>query len=903
MISSSFFTRCCGGVISAGILAFGLSASALEPAILKLHSADVNQKPSTYFGSSCAVSDKWVVVGEPYSKELGTETGNAQVFDRATGKYLRTLVSKDTAAGDLFGNSVAVSGNWALVSAPHSSVAASLAGAVYLFDLTTGKQVRRFTASDAAASDFFNTVVVSGNLVVVGAVGHSDVVLGANVGAVYVFDLTTGQQLRRITASNAVAGAYFGYNLAASGRLLLVTAAGYNSLTGAAYLYDLNTGAELHMFNASDATVGDFYGAGCALSGNRAVVSTNTAGKVYVYDTVTGAEVWKITGPLNAGLGQSVALSGNRLFAGAPYQAYLTSSSAGSIYIYDLATQSLVSQLSAPDHLTVSYFGSHLATYGGTLVSGVTHDTDRGLSTGAAYVFQNLAAPLPATTVAKTGDFAPSVPDAYFKSFNGASMNDQGEIAFGATLIGSGAPAGKTIGAWSTLKSSVSVSLLLRGGDVITTSPAVSVATVGLPLLNSNTYGLVQASLKGTGISAANDAVLYQDNTATLNPLLVENAAVPGGTGLLAAWPRVFQSRAPASNAVTVASYTLKTGKVGISAINDSGIVVFGIANNPAVVFNMAENTDALGTTVKFGQLSRLTYPQSSVIWTVGLQSEALTNQAVYVRAPNGPAVLTARKNDPAPQTTGAKFASFIGETGHPGNPSDFALIRATLTGGDTTALKNEGLWSTRSVNASMNDLKLVLRKGDPVPGLASVSFSAITGYWGISNNCVLIQAAIKGPGITAANDTGLWLAQEDGTLIPLLREGDAAPECLDGAKTGTIQQVEVDTAGGHYGVLISLVGGTAGKEQMLLTGNLLAGNATTLQALRLPAARLRKGLNCQSPLGATASLQSLSFPVPSTEATGAGGSGAARAINAQGVMVMTAIFSDKSVHMVTLKP
>ena len=47
--------------------------------------------------------------------------------------------------------------------------------AAYLFDVMTGQQLFKLTASDAAAEDVFGGhVAVSGNTAIVGAVGNSD---------------------------------------------------------------------------------------------------------------------------------------------------------------------------------------------------------------------------------------------------------------------------------------------------------------------------------------------------------------------------------------------------------------------------------------------------------------------------------------------------------------------------------------------------------------------------------------------------------------------------------------------------------------------------------------------------------------------------------------------------------
>ncbi|MEE9212014.1 MAG: FG-GAP repeat protein, partial [Phycisphaeraceae bacterium] len=104
------------------------------------------------------------------------------------------ITALDAAANDQFGNSVAVSGNTAVVGARGNDDAGNLSGSAYVFDTTTGSQLFKLTASDAAADDFFGrSVAVSGNTAVIGALGNSDA--GSQSGSAYIFDTTTGNQL------------------------------------------------------------------------------------------------------------------------------------------------------------------------------------------------------------------------------------------------------------------------------------------------------------------------------------------------------------------------------------------------------------------------------------------------------------------------------------------------------------------------------------------------------------------------------------------------------------------------------------------------------------------------------------------------------------------------------------
>ena len=127
-----------------------------------------------------------------------------------------------------------------------------------------GDLLFRLSATDPASRWFGESVSISGQTAVVGAPD-----LGSNTrsGSAYLFDVTTGQPLRTLTASDAAPGVGLGSDVAILGNTALV--GGY--LANQAYLFDVTTGQELFTFMASDAVPGDRFGHGVALSGNKAV--------------------------------------------------------------------------------------------------------------------------------------------------------------------------------------------------------------------------------------------------------------------------------------------------------------------------------------------------------------------------------------------------------------------------------------------------------------------------------------------------------------------------------------------------------------------------------------------------------------------------------------------------------
>ena len=87
-----------------------------------------------------------------------------------------TLVPTDGAEDDRFGWRVAINGNVAIVAAPFDDDDGNVSGSAYLFDVTTGLQTAKLTASDAAEGDVFGNwgIAIDGNTAVVAADRNDD---------------------------------------------------------------------------------------------------------------------------------------------------------------------------------------------------------------------------------------------------------------------------------------------------------------------------------------------------------------------------------------------------------------------------------------------------------------------------------------------------------------------------------------------------------------------------------------------------------------------------------------------------------------------------------------------------------------------------------------------------------
>ena len=138
-------------------------------------------------GRSVAISGNTAIAGAYLADNTDRDTGSAYLFDATTGEQLHKLIPLDSAPDDIFGASVAISDTIAIVGALRNDEQGYSSGAAYLFDVTTGEQLAKLTASDAGRSDYFGwSVAISGNTAIVGAEGDDDPT-GGDFGSAYLF--------------------------------------------------------------------------------------------------------------------------------------------------------------------------------------------------------------------------------------------------------------------------------------------------------------------------------------------------------------------------------------------------------------------------------------------------------------------------------------------------------------------------------------------------------------------------------------------------------------------------------------------------------------------------------------------------------------------------------------------
>ncbi len=346
-------------------------------------------------GEAVAIDGDTAVIGAPYADANTTGAGAAYVYVRSgTGWALQAKLSAPDGTGNsVFACAVDVCGDTVVVGSRQDSITG---GAAYVFTRsgTTWSQQARLIASDSAAGNCFGvSVAISGDNLVVGA-SYSDAV-GNNAGEAFTFRRTGGvwSQEATLTGSDTAANDEFGYSLDICGDVVLVGATnndGAGSDAGAAYVFERGDGSwpQRSKVTASDAQANDWFGWGVALDEDGAVIGATgdddvalEAGAVYAFErsgtTLSGQQKLSPS-DLSANeylFGKAVAIDGDTILVGRQSDD-AGAVNKGSSYVFSKGKTgwSQTSKLQASDGLEGDQFGSAVAVCGADVLIGANYD-------------------------------------------------------------------------------------------------------------------------------------------------------------------------------------------------------------------------------------------------------------------------------------------------------------------------------------------------------------------------------------------------------------------------------------------------------------------------------------------------------------------------------------------------
>jgi hypothetical protein len=294
------------------------------------------------FGYAVQIEGTTIAIGAPGSTVQGMlNAGAVYVFENLNGIWTETqkLVPNDAAVNYGCGYSVVLKNNQVVAGAIGESHAGTHCGAAYIFEYagTSWVQAAKLVASDASGGDLFGySVAIDGDVAVVGAV---DAWTGGfqYVGAAYVFEKQGSQwpltETQKLVSPNPSGTQYFSYSVGILPGEIFVGALTNSIGTpygGAVFRYR-HSGAswvQTQVLLPSDLASGDAFGLALAVSGNHMVIGSASSldlpqaeGADYVFTEIgsswveTGKLIATDAGPGDA-FGNAVAIDGTTILAG-----------------------------------------------------------------------------------------------------------------------------------------------------------------------------------------------------------------------------------------------------------------------------------------------------------------------------------------------------------------------------------------------------------------------------------------------------------------------------------------------------------------------------------------------------------------------------------------------------------
>merc|ERR1712176_216113 len=277
-----------------------------------------------FFGISVALSGDTLLAGAVTDIGSGSLVGSVYVFVRSGSSWIEqaSLSSGIADNDDFFGYSVAISGDTALIGAPTDSSKGGNAGAAYIFDRrgSSWSDPVKIIASEIEGNNHFGqSVALSGDIALVGAPS----IEAANIGAAYIFVRESDVWSEQSTL-NRLPNA-FGYSVAVSGDMAVVGRSSGNEQTGvhgSAYIFVRSDGTWTQdaQINSNSGDYSDKFGTSVAISDGKVLVGAPDDDSVHTFERC--GSLWEESSMVTAAergtnFGWSVAISRDAALAGA----------------------------------------------------------------------------------------------------------------------------------------------------------------------------------------------------------------------------------------------------------------------------------------------------------------------------------------------------------------------------------------------------------------------------------------------------------------------------------------------------------------------------------------------------------------------------------------------------------
>ena len=311
-----------------------------------------------WFGSSVDISGDYAIVGAHGDGDYWWEEfGAAYIFHRSGSTWTQQvkLAPSSGKTNDMFGYSVAISGDYAIVGAYGTDADSSGQGCAYIYHRSGTSWTRQdsITATDGGYMDAFGqSVDIDGDYAIIGAPDEYYSLHGPAYGSAYIFERsgTSWSQQAKLTASDAANGDRLGYSVSINGDYAIAGAYyddDHGEKSGSAYIFEKPGGGwsdmtETHKVTSFEGEPNDQFGNSVSIYGDYALVGCYGYGTYWAtgaaYTFLRGGSSWthqaKVVddnGDQNDYFGYSVSISDDFAIVGS-----YAHSDTGAAYIYDV---------------------------------------------------------------------------------------------------------------------------------------------------------------------------------------------------------------------------------------------------------------------------------------------------------------------------------------------------------------------------------------------------------------------------------------------------------------------------------------------------------------------------------------------------------------------------------------
>jgi hypothetical protein len=343
------------------------------------------------FGNSVNISGNRAVVGVQSEDDYGRNSGAAYIFELKAGTWvqLARLTASDGVLNHFYGGDVDIDGDRVVISAVNDSQVASTAGAVYIYDRDSSGNWNetKIVASDGTSVDRFGTALsLDGDRLIIGSEDDEN---GIRSGSAYVFENIAGvwTEVVKLLPSDIVADDYFGRSVSLEGDVAIVGAERQlvnGDAAGVVYVFEYSSNAwsQTHKLSATNSYNNLAFGLDVDLQGSRMLIGSNGGG--FIFDYAMGS--WSQTQRLS-GAAFVVSLDGDIAVTAHPF---VTDGSVrtGISYVHELSSGTWYrTAIIRGDGVENGFFGRSIALKGDVVFIGAPYDDVLGYQSGSVYVF------------------------------------------------------------------------------------------------------------------------------------------------------------------------------------------------------------------------------------------------------------------------------------------------------------------------------------------------------------------------------------------------------------------------------------------------------------------------------------------------------------------------------------